>query len=233
METKRTLNNLVFIKLDKDNTSIKLKNGCELYIDNTYEAEKNATVTGEVMGLPSHLSYCGKPNLQMPWLTDMEIRMHDKVIVYYLSIINALRKENMRFIVEGEDRYIFVPYNTVYAIVRGEDVIPINGYCLIEPVENPEITRTRERMKALGMEYVEIGRKISNEVTFGKIKYLGKPNRAYPDDGQSDRGVDVAVGDVVVIRKTADIPLQYDLHMKINQGVKLFRVQRRNLLAKI
>ena len=233
METKRTLGNLVFIKLDPDNTSIKLKNGCELFVDNTYEAEKNATVTGEVWGLPSHLKYSGKPNLDMPWDCDMEIRMHDKVIIYYLSVINALRKENMRFIVEGEDKYVFVPYNTVYAIVRGDEVLPLNGYCLIEQVENPEITRTRERMKALGMEYVEIGRKVTNEVTFGKIKYLGKPNRAYTDEGQSDEGIDVAEGDVVVIRKTNDIPLQYSLHQKVNQGVKLFRVQRRNLLAKI
>jgi len=53
------------------------------------------------------------------------------------------------------------------------------------------------------------------------------------DEFQSDEGVDVAVGDTVVIRKTNDIPLQYDLHQQVNQGVKLFRVQRRNLLVKM
>jgi hypothetical protein len=233
MKPKVCLNNFVFIKLDPDNTSIKLKNGCELYLDNTFEAEKNAVVTGEIWGLPSHLKYSGKPNLDMPWLCDMELRMHDKVILYYLSVINALNPRNKRYILEGEDKYIFVSYDNVYAIVRGEQVIPVNGFCLIEPVEDPAITRERERMKALGMELVVLGRKISNQVTYGKIKYLGTPNRAYVDEFQSDRGVDVAVGDVVVIRKTHDIPLQYDMHQKINNGVKLFRVQRRNLLAKI
>jgi co-chaperonin GroES (HSP10) len=233
METKRTLNNFVFIKLDSENASIKLKSGFELYVDRSFNPEKHAQVVGQVYGLPSHLQYTGQPNRGMPWLTDMEIRMGDKVILYYLSVINALKKENSRFIIEGEDKYIFVPYNTVYAIVRGEEIIPVNGYALIEPVENPDITRTRERVKALGMEYVETGRKISNEVTFGKIKYLGTANREYVDENQSDRGVDVAVGDTVVIRKTADVPLQYDLHQKVNQGVKLFRVQRRNIMAKV
>jgi hypothetical protein len=121
----------------------------------------------------------------------------------------------------------------VYAIVRGEQVIPVNGFCLIEPVEDPAITHERERMEKLGMELVILGRKISNQVTYGKVKYLGKPNRAYVEDFHSDRGIDVAVGDVVVIRKTNDIPLQYSLHQKVNQGQPLLRCQRRNLLAKI
>jgi len=233
METKKCLNNFVFIKLDPANTSIKLRNGFQLYVDNSFEPEKNATVTGEVMGLPSHLKYSGKPNLDMPWDCDMEIRMHDKVIIYYLSVINALRKENMRFVVEGEDKYIFCPYNTIYAIVRGEQIIPTNGYVLIEPVEDPAITREKDRMKAIGMELVVLDRRISNQVTFGKVKYVGKPNRAYPDEGQSDEGVDVAVGDVVVIRKTSDIPLQYSLHQQVNKGQPLLRCQRRNLLAKM
>lgn len=233
METKRTLNNMVFIKLDSENTSIKLRNGFDLYIDTTFDPEKHAVVTGEVWGMPSHLKYSGKPNLDMPWDCDMEIQMYDKVILYYLSVTNALDPRNKRYILEGEDKYIFVNYDNIYAIVRGDDVIPCNGYVLIEPIENPEITRTRDRMKALGMEYIEIGRKVTNEVTFGKIKYLGKPNRAYVDEFQSDEGVDVAVGDVVVIRKTNDVPLQYSLHQKVNKGQPLLRCQRRNLLAKM
>ncbi len=233
MEPKKCLNNFCLIKLDPENTSIKLRNGFELYVDNSFEPEKNATVTGEVFGLPSHLKYSGKPNLDMPWLCDMELQMHDKVILYYLSVVNALNPRNKRYILEGEDKYIFVSYDNVYAIVRGEQVIPINGFCLIEPIEDPAITHERERMKALGMELVTMGRKISNQVTYGKIKYLGNPNRAYVEDFHSDKGVDVAVGDVVVIRKTADIPLQYELHAKINDGVKLFRVQRKNILAKM
>ena len=169
----------------------------------------------------------------MPWLTDMETRLGDKVIIYYLSIVNALKPQNKRYLLEGDDRYVFVEYQYLYAIVRGDDIIPLNGYCLIEPCENPEITRTKERMKAIGLEYTEGEKRLTNEVTFGIVKYLGKPNREYVDETHSDRGVDVAVGDTVVIRKTADIPLQYELHAKVDGGKKYLRVQRRNLLAKM
>ena len=159
--------------------------------------------------------------------------MGDKIIFYYLSVVNALKPQAKRYIIEGEDKFIFIEYQYLYCIVRGDNIIPLNGYCLIEPCENPEITRTKERMKAIGLEYTEGEKRLTNEVTFGIVKYLGKPNREYVDEAHSDKGVDVAVGDVVVIKKTNDIPLQYDLHQRVNDGVKLLRVQRRNLLAKI
>jgi hypothetical protein len=65
------------------------------------------------------------------------------------------------------------------------------------------------------------------------VKYLGKPNLEYADKEQSDTGIDISIGDIVVIRKTADIPLQYELHAKIDGGAKYLRVQRRNILAKM
>jgi len=228
METKQTLNNLVMIKLDKENDTVK-----GLFVDTSYEPERHTTVTGTIWGLPNHLQYTGKANLNMPWDTPLEAKIGDGVIMYYLSVVNALKPKESRYILEDGERFVLIPYQFLYAIIRDEKIIPINGYVLIQPVENPSITRERERMKALGMELIVGDKRNSNEVIYGRVKYLGTPNRRYVDENASDEGVDIAVGDVVVIRKTNDIPLQYDLHQKINQGVKLFRVQRRNLLAKI
>lgn len=233
MNQKRTLNNLIFIKLDKENDSIKLKNGCELYVDTSFEMEKHATVTGEVYGLPSHLSYSGQANKGMPWNTPLEIRRGDKVILYYLSVINALSKSDKKYLLEGDDRYIFTGYQNVYAVIRDGKIIPINGYCLIEPCPDPSIEADKERMRALGMELVVLDRRTNKQVIFGKVKYLGTPNRSYVDDGHSDEGVDISVGDVIIMRKTSDIPLQYSLHAKINDGINYFRVQRRHILAKV
>lgn len=233
MESKRALNNFILIKLDPENTSIKLKNGSELYLDLSFEPEKHSTVTGEVWGLPSHLSYCGKPNKDMPWKTQMEVRMHDKVIIYYLSVVNALKKQYQRYILEGNDRYIFVPYESIYAVVRGEDIIPVNGYVLIEPTEDPSITEERERLNKIGLAFIVTERRLSNHVTYGRVKYVGTPNQEYVDADHSDEGVDVAVGDIVVMKKTTDIPLQYSLHQRVNDGKSLLRVQRRNILAKV
>jgi len=233
MDYKKTLNDYVFIKLDPENKSIRLRNGCELFVDTTYEPEKHATVEGEVWGLPSHLSYTGTPNKGMPWKTRMELRYGDKVIIYYLAVVNALKKENSRYIIEGKDRYIFVPYQNIYAVIREGKVIPVNGYVLFEQVEDPSITRDRERMKALGLELVTLNTRTNTHVIYGKIKYTGEPNQEYVDENYSDEGVDVKEGDVVVMRKISDIPLQYDLHSKIDGGAKYFRVQRKAILAKI
>lgn len=233
MKIKQCLNNLVLIKLDKENDSIKLRNGTELYVDTSFEPERNATVTGEVWGLPSKLSYTGEANIGMPWMTPLELKLGDRVIVYYLSIINALSKEKSRYILEGEDRYVFIPYQNLFVKYGEGFVQPINGYCLIEPCEDPWWTAKKKRLEAIGLEAVRLKEHSNTNVCFGIIRYVSTPNREYVDEGFSDEGVDVSVGDTVVLRKISDIPLQYNLHAKIDDGKKYWRAQRRSILAKI
>ena len=232
MEIRKTLNGYVLIKLDKENDSIKLKNGVELYLDISFEPEKNATVTGTIWGMPSHLQYTGRPK-DMPWETPMEAKIGDKCIIFYLSVINALKPSEKRYIIEGDDRYILIQYQYLYCLIRDGKIIPINGYVLIEQIEDPSITSERERLSKLNMELVITEKRNSREVTYGRVKYVGTPNRQYVDSEHTDEGVDVGVGDVVLIRRTNDIPLQYDLHQRVNEGKPLLRVQRRNLFAKL
>ena len=233
MERKRTFNNFVLIKLDPDNDKIKLTSGMEIYIDNTFDVEKNAVVTGEVAGLPSRLEYTGIANKGMPWLTDMELTYGDHIIMYYLSVVNALKPENRNLIIEGNDRYVAIKYQYLYAKYGQGFVIPLNGYCLVEPADDPYWTETKKRLNAVGLQAVKNEQKSKYNTVFGKIRYLGKPNREYVDEGATDEGCDVNIGDTVVMRRISDIPLCYDLHSKIDKGVKLWRVQRRNILAKI
>lgn len=228
---KLTFGNNALIRLDAENNSIKLKSGFELYIDTSFDAEKHATVSGEVCGLPSHLTYTGKPNQGMPWLTDMEIQEGDRVICYYLAIVNAFKPEQQRYFIKENDRYVFIPYSSIFVVIRGEKIIPINGYCLIEPCDDPFVADTKERLNKLGLELVFLNEKSNVNVTFGKVKYLGKPNREYADEGVSDEGVDVKEGDTVVLRRISDIPLQYPLHQKLDGGKTFWRVQRRKILA--
>ena len=164
MDHKRTFGNLVMIKLDPENTSIKLRNGFDLYVDTSYEPEKHATVMGIVYGLPSHLQFTGKANKGMPWQTPLEIKMGDKVIFYYLSVINALKPENRRYVIEGSDRYILINYEFIYAIIRDDKITPVNGYVLIEPCEDPSITQERERMKKIGLEMVVLERRTNSQI---------------------------------------------------------------------
>jgi hypothetical protein len=233
MNFKQTFSNLVLIKLDKRNNSIKFKNGFDFLIDDTFDPEKHATVTGEIYGLPSRLSYTGKPNIGMPWLTDMELKMGDHVIIYYLSVIKAFSPETRRCVMEGEDRYIWIPYDKVFASYGEGFVRPVNGYVLMEPSEDLFVEEIRNRMKAVGLSYVPSGEKSNTNVSFGIVRYVGTPNREYVDEMNSDEGVDVKVGDKVILRKISDIPLQYSLHAKIDGGKPYWRTQRRNILARI
>jgi len=233
MDYKKTLNNYVMIKLDSENTSIKLKNGLELYIDTSFDKEKHATVTGEIYGLPSHLSYSGEGNKGMPWMTTMDLKFGDHVIIYYMSVINALARESKRYVLEGKDRYIFTEYQNIFAAYGDGFVKPLNGYCLIEPCDDPFVSERRKRLETLGLELVIFNNKSNVNVSFGVVRYLSTPNREYVDDFNTDDGVDIEVGDTVVLRRITDIPLQYGLHAKIDNGKGYLRVQRRNILAKI
>jgi len=233
MNRKLTFNNQVLIKLDPENTSIKLRNGFELYADNTYEPEKNSTVMGTIWGVPSHLSYSGIPNKDMPWEIPLEAKLGDRCVLYYLSVVNALKPQESRCFIEDKERYILVQYQFLYALIREDRIIPINGYCLIEPTEDPFVAEQRKRMEAIGMELILFNKKSNTNVSFGIVRYVSVPNRRYVDEHSSDEGVDIAIGDTVVLRKTYDLPLQYDLHAKIDGGKKYLRVQRRSILAKI
>lgn len=233
MEYKKTLNNFVLIKLDKDNTSIKLKSGFELYVDTSFDNEKHQVVTGTVYGIPSKLEYFGTPNKGLPWLTDMEVKLGDKVVVYYLAIVNALKKEQQRYFFEGGDKYVLITYNNIFTVYGDGFVKPINGYVLIEPCSDPFLEKTKERLKKLNLEWVKLDTKSNTNVSFGIVRYMGKPNREYVDEGASDDGVDVKIGDTVVLRKVSDIPLQFNLHAKIDEGKLYYRVQRRKILAVI
>jgi hypothetical protein len=230
MKTRLTLNNLVMVRLDPENEKVG-----GLFIDTTYNPELHVTVTGKVFGLPSHLIYTGKANIGMPWDCPMEIKMGDDIVLFYLSVMNELSPQTSRYGVmkEGKNRFILVSYDSVYAIVRDDKIIPVNGYCLIEPCKNPEIESQRERMTKLGLTPITLKKDSITSVVYGIVRHIGVPNRRYVDDGPTDEGVDIAVGDTIVMKKVSDIPLQYDLHQKVNEGKKLFRVQRRQMFAKL
>jgi hypothetical protein len=232
MQHKQTFGNFVMIRLDKDNDLIKLKNGTELYIDTSFESEKHATVTGIVYGLPKRLSYTGIPNIGMPWKTPLELKMGDRVVIYYLAVVNALRPEMMRAVVEDGQKYIWTQYQNIFAAVRDGQIVPINGYCLIEPCDSPEISAQDKRMEKVGLTMYRSDKKSLTGVVYGKVKYLGRPNEAYVD-GHTDEGVAINPGDTVVMKKISDLPLEYDLHANIDGGNKYWRVQRRYIFAKL
>jgi len=263
------MGNMVLIKLDRLPEEIKLKSGKKIYIDPGYEPEKHAAVTGHVIATPS-LIYSKLRNYSMPWDTDMELKVGDYIIFYYLAAVNAFRKEDPKWLKdENGNFYVFVKYENFYVAKRkmgnvkdvnwmaevkiksdaetpfryvkqadeyypvddNDDyhkIIPLNGYCIIEPVINEEYQKLEKKYKELELDVPkQLMKKFSAK--YGIVKYLGKPNRNYRTPG-SDGG-DIKVGDRVILRRIANITLEYEYHATFDGRKKYFRVQRRYIMA--
>jgi len=225
MESYKTFGDYVLVRLDAENDRIKTKNGIELYLDTSYEPEKHVTVTGIVCGVPSRLSD------NIPWKTDIEVQIGDRVIVYYLSVMNAFSKNDPKYFIKNGKRYVFINYRSIFVVIRQEKIIPINGYCLIKPMEDPFWIQTVDKLLKLKIVPVRFDLKSNTKVVFGQVKYLSKPIKEYIG-GQTDEGIDIKEGDNVIMKRVTDVPLQYELHSNIDGGAKYYRVQRRYIYAK-
>lgn len=274
----RTQGNNVLIKLDRLPDELILKSGKKIFIDPTFEPEKNAAVTGSVVAVPAQLMYSPSKSNLIPWKTEMELEVNDKVVCYFMASINAFRPEHPRWIKdENGEFYILVKYEHVYIAKRivnnldnfkfeGEfkvaptpegsgkkkfaiwrnkiyfvdddknliDIIPLNGYCIIEPVGNEEYEELEKKFSELGLRMPELMRR-KHSIKYGIVKYIGKPNEEYWWNGKTvrdtDEGCDIKVGDKIVMRKSSDIPLEYEHHASLEGRKKFFRVQRRYIIA--
>ena len=230
-QIKKTLNNHVVVKLDPENKFIKLKSGIELLVDTSFEPEKHVVRIGTVEKAPDKLIY-KHGNTGFPWKTTMELQEGDKVIMYFLAIQNCLRQEKKCYHKEGDDVWIYIKYHNIYAVIRDGKIIPVNGYLLVEPVEDPAWVKKVAQYMCLNIELPDLRKPSLTDVTYGKISYAGIPNEQYADDTyKTDELVDVKVGDTIVLKRIRDIPVEYEYHAKIDGGKKMYRIQRHDILA--
>lgn len=105
--------------------------------------------------------------------------------------------------------------------VLPDQIIPVNGYCLIEPVE--EIMA-----KHLSLISLETNREIRPSERFGKVAYISKGLiRKYVFTKEKPDTNEVKPGDYVCFDRAADLLCEYDLHASLDKKKKFFRMQRR------
>jgi hypothetical protein len=230
IEIKQTLGNQVCVKLDQKNDVIETPSGLRLIIDTSYEVEKHLTRLGEVIKAPTTLL---QRRSEIPWKTDIEIQDGDRVVMYFLAIQNCLAKEQKKYFRYGNDIYIFIKYHNIYARVRDGVITPINGYILVEPVDDPSEVAEKERLDKLNLTIIDSDKASNVDVVYGKIAHIGKPNEFYNHPFRSDDHYDLKMDDIVVMKRIRDIPVEYELHAKLDSGRKLYRVQRHDILAKL
>ncbi len=238
----KPMNNHVLIKLSRKKDEIKTPGGGKLYIDPTFEEEKHFPVTGYVIARPRSLFYSDKigDSHSMPWKTDIEIKEGDYVIFYYMAVLNCMGTldqpgGNGKYFKDPDGgEYIMITYDNLFVAKRDDKIIPLNGYLLLEAVEDYEYRYQKERFDKMGLtlppNYTQA---FSKE---GVVKFIGTPNRDYRDRNRSgdkyhtDEGIDIERGMKLIIRKAADIPLEYEYHASLEGRKKFLRVQRRYIL---
>lgn len=226
MKVRQTLGNFVMVKLDPENNVVRTPSGFTLFIDTTFEPEKHTVVTGTVEALPLKLN-----DSKLPWRTENELQIGDKVVMYYMAVMNALAPQYRRFVKEGRTTWVFIAYSNIYTAIREGVIIPINGYLLAEPIPDPYFEKLKKRYEEKGIELVDPETKSNKNVVFARIVYAGRPNRGYNEIYNSDENVDVKPGDEVILKKIRDIPIEYEYHSTVDGGRKLYRIQRHDILS--
>lgn len=199
-------NNYLLVRANKEEKYLRLTDDMTIEVDTTFEPEKHSATYGDVVsvcdGLDDHLG------------TEMEVKVGDRIFFHYLCILNCIR--DRKFVVCDDVPYFMVSYGSTYVSKRNEEVIPLNGYLLVEPVSDG----VEERVDGL---YMPASMLNNNHKTSGIVKHVGKPligekNLAKP-------------GDRIVFTKAANVPLQYELHNNFSGNQTFYRMRNENVLA--
>ena len=199
-------------------TNKLLLGGKEFYLDTRFEETKNAPSCGEVIAVPDKLRFSmveGQTTLEYD--TDIDIKIGDMVIFHYLTEENAQMDGRIM-----EDGNILIRYDSLFIAKRGDEVICLNDYIIVEPesaviktnLEIPDVV-SKQKAKQVGI-----------------VKYAGTPVRAYrffPDDYPDPS---LQVGDRVVFSHYNAVPLQQyaEIHGELSKGI-LYKMQRRDVDA--
>jgi co-chaperonin GroES (HSP10) len=217
----KLLFNSVLVKFDSPNDHIKV-GGVDIQIDTSFNPMQHTITSGEVIGLPSRLIFNpDDPAKTMLYDTDMELKVGDRIIFDYLAYNEAIKNDPI-------DGGHVIRYDEVLVALRGDDIIPVNGIVLVEPID---ITETEEvKQMSAFLEVPDYVKKQKSE-TRGVVRYVGTPLRAYAMDTsrtiyESD---DLHVGDKVYFDASYAIPLQYDMHRLIDKT--LYRMRRKDILG--
>jgi co-chaperonin GroES (HSP10) len=230
MKVRHTLGNNVMVRLDEKNDYIKTDSGLRLFLDTSYEPEKHIVRVGTIEHVPDNLMF-SKKKTEFPWKTEIEIKAGDKAVMYFMAIQNCLAREQKKYYEEDKHVYIFIKYHNIYAIIRDGEIIPINGFVLVEPIEDPAWEAMVKKAAESKLIIPDFRKLSKTHVTYGKIAYIATPNKEYVDDHKSDEHYDLKEGDKIVMKKIRDIPVEYELHAKLDKGRKLYRMQRHDILA--
>lgn len=155
------------------------------------------------------------------WMTNIEVKPGDTVWVNYIDALNSPN-------VYDEDgvEYRLLSYFSLIVAKRKKAVIPLNGRVIMSNIYASK----------LESKWIHLSMKSKIEYALAKVEYVGTPNKYYFDVDDSDEGIDIKRGDVVILdlinKNTASMSRKYiedELYSKFNDKKMYFYEQRRDI----
>lgn len=236
------INNLVLLQslYDKESTTGDYRQHKSKLLLSTKENPGHHAVTElKVIAAPEKITWHDTvpdflPDCYMEWEPEMELQAGDTAIILYGSVtwVNYDEDNNGRMqgrrIIDGNEVFYLVPYSSIYCIIRNGQIIPVNGYVLVEPLENKKLSTT--------IALPESGSEKKYSETEGIIRYIGKPVKRYrhpeyPVGWVGEDEMDIAVGDHIVFPRHKSIDIQHPFYMLPEfNGKTLYRMHRKDIL---
>jgi len=213
----KPINNNVLVRIDDRHDEITYGT-LTLILDTSFEPGIHAENKGVIVKVPDKFVYSEKPLPNTAeWDTDIEVEEGDLVWFDYLTGIECSKVECQ------EKLYYILPYHTLYVARRREEVVPLNGYVLCQPIINKE-------------KFIEF--EIEREdAKYATVKYAGSCNKRYRHSqnkwGKSFYHDDPAVqaGCKVIYGMPINLWLEQEEHSSFNGKERYRIVQRRHLLG--
>jgi co-chaperonin GroES (HSP10) len=195
-------NNLVLCKVEVIDGFDKSRG---FFTGNTSWDNSGGTITryGQIIALPKKLKFLNKPKgFGIEWTTTIEAKVGD------IAFWGIMEGANCPVLSVGDANYYLVNYGEIRLLKRGEEIIPVNGFVLLEEVikEQEGIFIAPESFK-------------KTDKRRGIVRYLGKRNlRYYPDEHQRDP-VDIKVGDEVLFKAPILTDLEDSRYAGLQQNI--------------
>lgn len=217
--------NKVIIKLPDLNNHVKL-NGQDIYLETKFEAQSHVPRWGEVVGLPTNLYFNKEDSRSMEWETQMELEKGDTVFVDYLAVLRALSTEfnpadaypMPQWLKQDGFYYVIINYQDVFFRV-GDEIKPINGYCIAKPIKVPP----QQATGIILLKKEETSRKFAEIIYVGErcTDFVGR----YKDVGEVEKG------DTVLFSQFSNVKVENPLHQKLFDKEDYFVIHRRFMRA--
>lgn len=202
----------------------------ELYLDTTYTFTNHICHVGTVECLPDKLVFDKENNYRsLRWKTENELKVGDTVWVNRRDMAVALGDlvpenknsgaDNKYIINDDNTLTVFVRYDSIWFVKRKEEYFPINGWLIIEPMEEE---------KYEGNLIIPETAKKGYNTKLGKVLYAAQRIEEYGTEGQEDC-FNIKAGDIVFLPRYGDIPLENELHETLPHK-KLFICQRHRIV---